>query len=59
MSIYLSIYLSGAYANDLHLASDMTTPTPHHLILVGRMLFLTLNQQCQSTEGIPFINIVA
>ena len=28
-----------------------TTPTPHHSISTGRMLFLTPNQQCQSTEG--------
>ena len=29
-----------------------TTPTPHHSIFAGRMLFLTPNQQRQSTEGI-------
>jgi len=29
-----------------------TTPTPHHSIFTGRMLFLTPNQQRQSTEGI-------
>ena len=29
-----------------------TTPTPHHSISTGRMLSLTPNQQCQSTEGI-------
>jgi len=29
-----------------------TTPTPHHSVFfTGRMLFLTPNQQCQSTEG--------
>ena len=28
-----------------------TTPTPHHSIFTGRMLFLTPNQQCRSTEG--------
>jgi len=27
-----------------------TTPTPHHSIFVGRMLFLMPNQQCQSNE---------
>ena len=27
-----------------------TTPTPHHWIFTGRMLFLAHNQQCQSTE---------
>ena len=29
-----------------------TTPTPHHSVSTGRMLSLTPNQQCQSTEGI-------
>jgi len=30
----------------------VTTPTPHHLIFTGQMLFLTPNQQCQSSiEG--------
>jgi len=28
-----------------------TTPTSHHSIFTGRMLFLMPNQQCQSTEG--------
>ena len=41
----------GPYANNLHLAPDrITTPTPHNLIFTGQMLFLTPNQQCQSTE---------
>jgi len=30
---------------------QITTPTPHHSIIAGRVLFLTLNQQYQSTEG--------
>jgi len=30
---------------------QITTPTTHHSIFTGRMLFLTPNQQCQSTEG--------
>jgi len=30
---------------------QITTPTPHHSIFTGRVLFLTPNQQCQSTEG--------
>jgi len=29
----------------------ITTPTPHHSIFTGQMLFLTPNEQCQSTEG--------
>ena len=32
-------------------SGQITTPTPHHSISTGRMLFLTPNQQCQSTEG--------
>ena len=30
---------------------QITTPVPHHSFFMGRMLFLTPNQQCQSTEG--------
>jgi len=30
---------------------QITTPTPRHSMFTGRMLFLTPNQQCQSTEG--------
>jgi len=29
----------------------MTTPALHQSIFTGRMLFMTPNQQCQSTEG--------
>ena len=29
---------------------QITTPTPHCSVFYGRMLFLTPNQQCQSTE---------
>jgi len=31
---------------------QITTPTPHHSIFTGRMLFLTPKQQCQRTEGV-------
>ena len=30
---------------------QITTAVPHHSIIMGWMLFLTPNQQCQSTEG--------
>jgi len=44
---------AGPYANNLHLAPrHITTPTPHHSIFTGQMLFLMPNQQRQSTEGI-------
>jgi len=33
------------------LSRQVTTPTPHHSIFTGRVLFLAPNQQCQSTEG--------
>jgi len=43
---------AGPYTNNLHLAlRQLTTSTPHHSVFIGRMLFLTPNQQCQSTEG--------
>jgi len=29
---------------------QITTPTPHHSIFTGQVLFLTPNQQCQNTE---------
>jgi len=31
---------------------QITTPTPHHSIFTGRMLFLTPNQQRQSTDSV-------
>ena len=40
---------AGPYANR---SRQITTPKPHHWIFfTNRMLFLTSNQQCQSTEG--------
>jgi len=47
--VVITVALAGPYANNLHLAPD--TSTPHHSIFTGEMLFLTPNQQCQSTEG--------
>jgi len=35
---------------------QITTPTPCHSILMGRMLFVTPNQRCQSSKSNnPFI----
>jgi len=52
MGFWDAVASAGSYANNLHLAPDRL---PHqHLItqfFTGRMLFLTPNQQCQSTEG--------
>ena len=36
---------------------QITTPTPHHSIFTGPMLFLTPNQQRQSTEGNEYVNM--
>ena len=36
-----------------------TTPTPHHSIFTGRMLFMTPDQQCQSTEGTRKSNLAS
>ena len=36
---------------------QMTTPTPHHSIFTGRMLFPTPNQQNQSIKGLTISNI--
>jgi len=41
-----------------HYSRQTTTPTPHHSIFTGRMLFLAPNQQCQSTEGKHYIAYV-
>ena len=38
---------------------QITKPTPHHSMFTGRMLFLTPNQQCQSTEGKHSVSLVA
>jgi len=32
-------------------SKQIAMPTPHHSIFIGWMLFLTPNQQCQSSEG--------
>ena len=45
-SLWMVVASAGPYAHNMHLA-----PTPHDSIFTGHMLFLTPNQQCQSTEG--------
>ena len=37
---------------------QITTPAPHRSIFTGRMLFLTHNQQCQSTECTHFEKLI-
>jgi len=46
MGFWNAVAAAGPYANSLHLTADITTPTPHHSVFTGQMLFLTLNQQC-------------
>jgi len=54
----MAVASAGPYANKLHFTPDrvqITTPAPHHSVFLGRVLLLTPNQQCQSTEGWPDI----
>jgi len=51
MGFWDAVASAGPYANSLHLAPDKITTTPHHSIFTDWTLFLTPNQQCQSTEG--------
>jgi len=44
----MAVASAGPYANNLHLAPD--TPTPHHSIFTGRMLFLMPDQQQQQQQ---------
>jgi len=37
---------------------QITTPTPHHSIFTGRVLFLMPNQQCQSTEDSARLEVI-
>jgi len=48
----LAVASAGSYANHFHLAPG-GLPRQHLItqFLAGQMLFLTPNQQCQSTEG--------
>jgi len=47
----VAVTSAGPYANSLHTSRQITTPSPHHSISTGRMLFFMPNQQYQSTEG--------
>jgi len=44
-------YAMQAISTLLQTDNHTNSPTPHHSIFPGGMLFLTPNQQCQSTEG--------
>jgi len=43
--------ISWAICKSAPRSRQITTPTPHHSVFTGRMLFLPPNQQRQSTEG--------
>ena len=45
---------AGTYANNPPRSRQTTTPTPHHSIFTGWMLYVMPNQQCQSIEGIKY-----
>jgi len=49
------VAVTSPYANHLHIASESRLTDNHtstlSLNFIDRMLFLTPNQQCQSTEG--------
>ena len=52
---------AGPYANYLLIAActQVTTPAPHRSRLTGQILFLMLNQQCQSTDGIIIVSAMS
>ena len=39
------------YKSSVPCSGQITTPAHHHSIFAGQVLFLTLNQQCQTTDG--------
>ena len=52
MGFWDAVASAGPYAKQsAHRSRQTTTPTPRHLIFTGRLLFLTPNQQCQSSEA--------
>jgi len=51
MEFWDAVASAGPQAKSAPRYRQITTPTHHYSIFTGRMLFLTSNQQCQSTEG--------
>ena len=43
--------ISWAICKSAPCSRQTSTPAPHHSVFTGRILFLSPNQQCQSTEG--------
>jgi len=50
----MAVASAGPYANKLHLATKVTTPTPYHSIFTGWMLFLTPNKQRQALKALNY-----
>ena len=51
MGFWDAVASAGPYANNLHLAPDKYTPTPHHSMFAGRMLFLMPNQSVKALKA--------
>ena len=51
MAFWDAVTLAEPHKQSAPCSRQITTPTPCHSMFTGRMLFLTPNQQCQSTEG--------
>jgi len=51
MGFWDAVASAGPYANNLHLAPDKYTPTPHHSIFAGRMLFLMPNHSVKALKA--------
>jgi len=50
----VAVASAGPYPRHFHLAPEsrqITSATPQQSYFTGKMLFLTPNQQCESTEG--------
>ena len=55
MGFWNAVASAEPFANNLHLAADRTTPTPHHSIFYRPNTLPDAQPQCQTTVGILFI----
>jgi len=51
MGFWDAVASAGPYKQSAPRSGQTTTPTRHHSLITDRKLYLTPNQQCQSTEG--------
>ena len=51
MGFVMAVASAGPYENNLHLTPDRKPHQHLNTQFTSRMLFLTTNQQCQSTDG--------